>query len=144
MEKKAQMDPSLRDFKAFVKQHPKLVQEVRSGRATWNGLYQDWVILGDDDQYWGIYDHSPNEANPSDSESSSIFPSSAQGLLNSNQTVSSILKTLGQMNVNDLQNHLSQFSGVMGNVQELLNQFQSNPNQSRDDRQENPFSFRGF
>ncbi|QQK80638.1 YlbD family protein [Salicibibacter cibi] len=143
MENDGQLDPSLRDFKAFVKQHPKLVQEVRSGKATWNGLYQDWVILGDDEQHWSTYAGNPSEADSSDTNSTEMMPS-IQGLFQSNQTVGTLLKTLGQMNVNDLQKHLSQFNGVMGNVQELLSQFQSNPNQSRNDRQENPFSFRGF
>ncbi|WP_160112419.1 YlbD family protein [Salicibibacter kimchii] len=143
MENDGQLDPSLRDFKAFVKEHPKLVQQVRSGKASWNGLYQDWVILGEDEQHWGTYKESATEKNPSNSNATEVMPS-IQGLLDSNQTVGSLLKTLGQMNVNDVQKYLSQFSGVMGNVQELLNQFQSNPNQSRNDRQENPFSFRGF
>ncbi|WP_176764647.1 YlbD family protein [Natribacillus halophilus] len=134
-----QLDPSVRDFRDFVKRHPKLVREVRAGQATWNGLYQDWVILGDDERHWASYKDGTDHVH-SDYSSSSI-----EGLLNGNQTVGSLVKKLGEMNVNDVQNYLNQFSGVMGNVQELMNQFQTKPGSGqRRETYDQPFSFRGF
>nr|WP_246407159.1 YlbD family protein [Geomicrobium halophilum] len=141
------MDPSVREFKEFVKSHPKLVQEVRTGKTTWNGLYQDWVIIGGDDRHWHDYKETVDDPNPESVSSSSSSENAEQedaNLFNPNQTVASLMKSLGQMNISDLQNHLSQFSGVMGNVQQLMNQFQARPGSPRSDSHENPFSFRGF
>jgi hypothetical protein len=38
----------LEEFKMFIKKHPLLKTEVQSGRKTWQELYEDFVLLGDD------------------------------------------------------------------------------------------------
>src|SRR6478736_2873314 len=46
------LHPSVIKFKEFVKNNPKIIQEVRQGRATWQELYEDWYLLGEDDERW--------------------------------------------------------------------------------------------
>ena len=46
------LHPSVLQFKEFVKNNPKIIQEVRKGKATWQELYEDWYLLGEDDSRW--------------------------------------------------------------------------------------------
>lgn len=42
------MSEKLDEFKKFVKAHPLLKTEVSSKRKTWQELYEDFVLLGED------------------------------------------------------------------------------------------------
>lgn len=46
---------SLDSFKEFVKKHPKLKDEVSSNKRTWQKIYEDFTILGEDDDSWIKY-----------------------------------------------------------------------------------------
>ncbi|HEY8436452.1 MAG TPA: spore coat protein YlbD [Haloplasmataceae bacterium] len=49
------MDQRIEQFKSFVRRHPKLRQLVRSGEYTWQALYEEWVLLGEEDPFWKAY-----------------------------------------------------------------------------------------
>ncbi|MDQ0299003.1 hypothetical protein J2S78_001423 [Salibacterium salarium] len=120
---------SVYEFREFLYQHPLLIREVREGKRTWNQLYQDWVILGEDHEDWSSFKRKDNQKDKGTENGQT-------------DSLSAIMKTLGQINVEDLQKQISQFSGMMGNVQQALQHFQkpSGPPKSPQD----PFSFRGF
>ncbi len=125
---KDSLPPSLHDFREFLQKHPRLIKEVREGNRTWNQLYQDWVILGEEHDDWKPFRVSEEEKsndNPDQSDS-----------------LSNLMKTIGQINIQDLQKQISQFSGMMGNVQRVLQQFQKPSGPPRPPQ--DPFSFRGF
>lgn len=42
------MSARLDEFKSFVKRHPLLKQKVMSGEKTWQQLYEDYSILGEE------------------------------------------------------------------------------------------------
>ena len=42
------MSAKLDEFKEFVKRHPLLKQEVMDRRKTWQEIYEDYVLLGED------------------------------------------------------------------------------------------------
>ena len=42
------MESKLDEFKAFIKKHPLLKQDVISKKKTWQELYEDFVLLGED------------------------------------------------------------------------------------------------
>ncbi|MDO7486660.1 spore coat protein YlbD [Peribacillus frigoritolerans] len=44
--------PSVDKFREFVKEHPHLVNEVRSKQATWQELFEEWYLLGEDHPRW--------------------------------------------------------------------------------------------
>ncbi|WP_100399457.1 spore coat protein YlbD [Bacillus sp. FJAT-44742] len=129
MEKES-LHPSVEEFKKFVQSHPLLIKEVREGRKSWNHLYQDWVVLGSDAAEWSPY---KKESDPQESTSGG-----------QPDMISGLLKSLNGINMQDLQQNLSQFSGVMGNVQKLFQQFQRQPPQPPQRGPEDPFSFRWF
>ena len=49
---KQKLHPNVQKFKNFVKKHPGLVVDVKKGKKTWQDLYEDWYLLGDDDPKW--------------------------------------------------------------------------------------------
>ena len=42
------MSEKLDEFKSFIKKHPLLKLDVQSGKKTWQELYEDFVLLGED------------------------------------------------------------------------------------------------
>ena len=42
------MSDKLEEFKSFIKRHPLLKADVQSGKKTWQELYEDFVILGEE------------------------------------------------------------------------------------------------
>ncbi len=46
---------SIDDFKQFVKKHPKLIQNVRKEQRRWQEVYENWVLLGEDDPIWNPF-----------------------------------------------------------------------------------------
>jgi hypothetical protein len=42
------LSEKLEEFKAFIKKHPLLKTEVQSGKKTWQELYEDFVLLGEE------------------------------------------------------------------------------------------------
>ena len=42
------LSDKLDEFKNFIKKHPLLKLEVQSGKKTWQELYEDFVLLGED------------------------------------------------------------------------------------------------
>lgn len=49
------------EFRAFVSKYPKIREVVQSGKRTWQNIYEDWVILGEDNDTWNIYKEQKKE-----------------------------------------------------------------------------------
>lgn len=127
------MHPSVLKFKEFVKSNPKIIQEVRNGNATWQELYEDWYLLGEEDERWnltGTENNKKEQAAPSDQK---------------NDWMSNIMGIVKKMDPNQVQHHMNNLSQAIGAIQGLLSQFQSGnqPGNTRDTSgPPNPFSFR--
>jgi len=135
--------PSIQEFKEFVKTHPLLVQEVRSKEKTWQEFYEEWLILGENHQQWLRYRRT---AERGEQNIASVGKESMDAEKSSEQTkdiTKAILGFLSKYNINDIQQHLSQFSGALQNIQNIIQNFQSQPSdkQERNDFRD-PFSFR--
>lgn len=127
------LHPSVIKFKEFVKNNPSIIQEVRSGKATWQELYEDWYLLGEDDKRWETIGVETNEEGKKESESKGDFMSNIMGMFK-------------KMDANQMQGHLNNLSQALGAVQGLISQFQgNNPAGGQVKPPEgppNPFSFR--
>lgn len=127
------LHPSVLKFKEFVKNNPKIIQEVRSGKATWQELYEDWYLLGEDDARW--------ETVGTDNESEAKTSTEKKGDLMSN-----IIGMMKKMDADQMQSHLTNLSQAVGAIQGLLAQFQGstgpNPSVKPPEGPKNPFSFR--
>lgn len=51
------------EFRNFVSRYPKLRDDVRSGKRTWQNIYEEWVLYGEHDPQWQQYrsDVDPNQ-----------------------------------------------------------------------------------
>ncbi|WP_042456081.1 YlbD family protein [Neobacillus dielmonensis] len=130
------LHPSVLKFKEFVKNNPKLIQEVRKGKATWQELYEDWYLLGEEDKRW------ESVGTTSSSEESKAETSGTKG-----DFLSNILGMAKKMDPNQMQAHLANISQALGAIQGLISQFQGTtppgPGQvNPPEGPKHPFSFR--
>ena len=51
------------EFKEFVSRHPKVRDEVVSGKKSWQNIYEDWVIMGENSEIWQPYRNEPTKNN---------------------------------------------------------------------------------
>lgn len=65
------MSERLDEFKGFVKAHPLLKQEVYSKRKTWQQLYEEYVILGEEMLEDGNEEKKSKDSKGDDAKSSS-------------------------------------------------------------------------
>ena len=57
------MESRIDEFRNFVKKYPKIKDVVKSGNKSWQALYEDWVMLGEEDSVWDIYKDTTSSSN---------------------------------------------------------------------------------
>jgi hypothetical protein len=129
--KKRELHPSVQEFKEFVREHPKLILEVREGKRTWQTLYEEWYLTKNDDLTWA------NKA--------------AESSVDTKQEKEDEKKTLGQiisffqnLDMDQVQGQLNNFNHMLGNLQQLVGIFTGSPPQNTEApkaAKPNPFSF---
>jgi len=50
------MSSKMEDFRMFVNKHPLLRDEVRNNKFTWQNIYEEWVLYGEEDEAWKKYE----------------------------------------------------------------------------------------
>lgn len=133
---KKKLHPSIQKFKEFVKDHPELIQEVRKGNATWQELYEDWYLLGEDDPKWSgnKKDEKQGENEENEKETKTDW-------------LGSIMGAVKNMDPEQLQGQISNISQALGAIQGVLSQFQGGKGvggqqASKNTGPSHPFSFR--
>ncbi|WP_026690026.1 YlbD family protein [Alteribacter aurantiacus] len=139
------LHPDIQRFKAFVKENPYVLRDVKSKEKTLQDLYEEWALFGDDDPVWDTYKSagdSPGE--PVAHQASQQEESSDQEETSSaGATAASILAMIKSMNMNDLQNQLAQFNGALTSIQQLLSTFRSDQgNTTNTNTSSSPFSYK--
>jgi hypothetical protein len=140
------LHPSVVKFKEFVRNNPKIIQEVRQGRATWQELYEDWYLLGEEDDRWETIGISKKDDSELALTKKEAVDSNDGKKLDWMSTITGMMK---KMDPNQLQSHVNNLSQAIGAIQGLLAQFQgtqgtqSPPNQQREmEGPKHPFTFR--
>lgn len=133
-ETKREVHPSVVEFKKFVKAHPKLVEEVRTQRKTWKELYEDWYLFGAEDSIWDTYR----------SEGEKTEPETAEEAESKKDIMSTIVSSFKNMDLDQMQNHITNINSAITNIQQVLQQFQSPKSLTRSTPSgpRNPFGFR--
>ncbi|APH05373.1 YlbD family protein [Bacillus weihaiensis] len=123
--------PSVQQFKEFVKEHPKIIQEVRKGNKEWQEVFEDWYLLGENDVIWNQYKEQPAEDNSQNTESKTDF-------------MSSIVSAMKNMDMNTMNQHITNMSSTISTIQGLFDQFgvSKGSKQSNSGTGQSPFSFR--
>ncbi|TYS70722.1 cytosolic protein [Sutcliffiella horikoshii] len=124
-----QKHPSIEKFKDFVKRHPKLSQEVKSKKKTWQDLFEEWYLLGEEDESWKSFRDDETQEEKTEKKS---------------DVIPQLLQSLKKMDVNQMQYHLTNVNSAIGNIQQLIQQFIPNSTKGSSPTQgvKNPFSFR--
>ncbi|MED3642678.1 YlbD family protein [Caldifermentibacillus hisashii] len=138
---KKSLHPSVEQFKNFVKKHPELIKEVRTGKKTWQEVYEEWYLLGEDDPKWAKYTKT--------GKPTAIKEETKSNNESKNAVFNQLITYLKNMDVNQLQHYLGQMSEAIDSVQQLLGQIRDT-NQNRTEpegngeqwRRRHPFSFR--
>lgn len=55
------MSTRMDEFRDFVSRYPLVREEVVSGKKTWQAIYEDWVILGENNSIWDKYKETKKE-----------------------------------------------------------------------------------
>ena len=50
------MGSKMENFRMFVSKHPLLREEVRNNKFTWQNVYEEWVLYGEEDESWKKYE----------------------------------------------------------------------------------------
>ncbi|GIN91490.1 hypothetical protein J6TS1_04430 [Siminovitchia terrae] len=128
------LHPSVEQFKAFVKEHPILIKLVRDDEYTWQELYEDWYLLGEDDPKWTQYKNGSQTKTSHKKDDDKNWVQQLTGVFK-------------KMDANQMQHHINNLSQAIGAIQGVLTQFQGNNQentntQPQNDAPRNPFSFR--
>lgn len=91
-------------FKEFVKTHPGLIKEVRNGQRTWQDVYEEWYILGDESDIWNQYKKKSDGG-----VESSWLPE--------------IMEKLKHVDLDDVQKKIADMRGLVSNIQQLVGDF---------------------
>ena len=56
------MQSRMDEFRIFISKYPLIKEDVLNGKKTWQQIYENWVLLGENDSIWNIY--KPSNSNP--------------------------------------------------------------------------------
>lgn len=131
-----QLHPSVKQFKEFVKKNPKLIKEVRNGATTWQDLYEEWYLLGEDDSRWDPFREGD--------QGKDVNKDKKKEENKTGDWVSKMLDAVKSMDSEQIQGQINHLSQALGAIQGVLTQFQGKPtnNQTKSEGSPPPFSFR--
>ncbi|NGP44367.1 cytosolic protein [Bacillaceae bacterium SIJ1] len=110
-------EETLHAFKTFVKAHPGLGEEVKRNKRTWQHIFEDWYLLGEDDEQWAQYTKATKK------EQQDVMKQAMDFLKN--------------MDAEDIQKKISSVSTAIENIQQVLKQFQGSQSQALPRQQNN-------
>ncbi|HHY74497.1 MAG TPA: hypothetical protein GX497_14995 [Bacillus bacterium] len=108
------LHPKVLEFKEFVSKHPGIVKEVRAKEKSWQELFEDWYMFGDDDAMWDQYKTESK---------SEVVPKKSRLRLESD-FLAQIMGIVKNIDVDEVQKHINSVSGAIANVQQIIEQFQ--------------------
>lgn len=131
------LHPSIVEFKAFVKKYPKMTQEVRAGKKTWQEFYEEWAIIGEKDAYWKTYEETQSEENaelvegevvenPKNSgKGKRANPISSVDVKAPMEWIGNVFHYLKDVDMNQLQNQITGVGATIASIQSVIDQFRN-------------------
>ncbi|WP_077325962.1 YlbD family protein [Virgibacillus siamensis] len=102
------LDPSVKEFKTFMNNHPKLIEEVRRNGREWQEYYEKWALLDEDDPFWDEY----KERNRTGGKHPEFF--------------SKMMDMTEKMDAEKVQKQVKQLNQTISIIQEMLGKVQNN------------------
>ncbi|MFC7392432.1 spore coat protein YlbD [Scopulibacillus cellulosilyticus] len=97
---------SVKAFKQFVQKHPELAKGVKEQGKTWNDIFDEWVLYGEDNEVWETYGVKMEKQKPQP------------------DPLKKILSFINGIDAKNLEERLGQLNGALTSIQELIGQFQ--------------------
>ncbi|MEW9676584.1 spore coat protein YlbD [Lentibacillus sp. L22] len=127
------LHPTVREFKDFLSRHPGLVKDIRKSGKSWQEPYEKWVLLGEDDPYWSQYKEMDEESDSKSTEE--------QGKSKQSELFGQLMKMAEKVDMDKVQQQVTQLSSTIATVQELIGQFQENKKSTPEPKnQSSPFN----
>lgn len=104
------MESRMDEFREFVGKYPKIREDVRSGKRTWQNIYEEWVIYGENDQQWNKYIDEPKTNTPNGSSAPKQTNSSSASL---NDSIKNIVSYVQKINPDSLNRTLNTVQKVV-------------------------------
>ncbi|WP_174613138.1 YlbD family protein [Virgibacillus ihumii] len=119
-----ELHPTIKEFKQFINEHPKLIEEVRRNGRGWQEYYEKWSLLDHDDPFWDDY----KESSRSDRKKPEIF--------------GKVLEMTENIDAEKVQKQIKQLNHSISALQEMLGQFQRKQNSNPFGNPNNPFNWK--
>lgn len=127
----SKLHPKVIEFKDFVKRHPKIKNVVRSKEKTWQEIFEEWYMFGEEDDMWEEYKTNSSETEKTSTKSKAIKNTeSTKKSKKDSDFMAQVFSMIKNIDMNDLQSHINNVSGAISNVQQLIEQFQGLKNQN--------------
>lgn len=126
------LHPSVEEFKNFVKNNPKILQEARSQKVTLQELYEDWTLLGEEDPRWDVFRLEAREKKAEEPEKKGDFLSQVMGVVKN-------------MDPGQIEGHIYNLNQALSVIQGVISQFKGGSpsnNQMKAEHPSHPFLFR--
>ncbi|WP_405102430.1 spore coat protein YlbD [Oceanobacillus sp. FSL H7-0719] len=111
------LNPEIIRFRNFINKYPKLIKEIRKNGKGWQEIFEQWILLGEEDEYWEQFQDDETEKSMEGEKNSLKFDMKSD-------LVKQILKYTETLDVNKLQEQVQQLSKTLSTVQELVSQYQ--------------------
>ena len=117
------MDNQVEEFKQFARKYPGLKYEVRSGKATWQSIFEEWYLYGEEDSQWEKFKEIPKDTVASKEtvtadEKSSSDSKSSTSTMSGAEMMTQAFQYIQKMDMNKVQQ-------TMGTVQKFIQLFQT-------------------
>lgn len=123
---KKKIYPIIEDFKEFVREHPKLIDEVRKGEKKWKDIFEDWRLLGNEDPAWKKYKSDVKDETKNEKSS----------------FLTTLLTSVKNLDIDQVNENLYKMNNAISSIQELLQQFGQKDKVTSFHNQTQPFMFR--
>ena len=98
------MESRMDEFRDFVGRYPKIRDDVRSGKRTWQNIYEEWVIYGENDQQWLKYTENDTASGQTTNMGQGKNPTTQPSL---NDSIKNIVSYVQKINPNSLNRTLN-------------------------------------
>lgn len=104
------MESRMDEFREFVGKYPKIRDDVRSGKRTWQNIYEEWVIYGEHDAQWQKYTDNPEQQPAQNNSNSNEANQQPQSL---NDSIKNIVSYVQKINPDSLNKTLNTVQKVV-------------------------------
>lgn len=90
------MSSRMDEFREFVSRHPLLKDDVRANKMTWQNVYEEWSLFGEQDDNWKKYEKTEVKEEKQETPSNMVNMDSIKSIMNYVQKLNpdSVNKTL--------------------------------------------------